>query len=164
MLGDGTAVVAARELGRDFENYLMTEEGLTKDSRKSIGLWINPGHKWGGVTANSEFSLSNHLIIHVLFGVRSGVDGSERRMLLSTNGDGTNSLVRTLQYNVNAATLVESVMDDVVAIEVEARLALAAEEACMLLASLREMCSERLRAAVAPHASKVERVECVSVQ
>eukprot|EP00961_Rhodomonas_salina_P054069 726016-Rhodomonas_salina.1 len=85
-------------------------------------------------------------------------------MLLSTNGDGTTSLVRTLEYNVNAATLVESVMGDVVAIEVEARLTLSAEEACMPLASLREICSERLRAAVEQHASKVERVECVSVQ
>eukprot|EP00961_Rhodomonas_salina_P063828 858036-Rhodomonas_salina.1 len=164
MLGDGTASVAARELGRDFESYLMTEEGVTGTSSKRIGLWINPGHKWGGVTANSEYSLSNHIIIHVLFGVRSGIDGSERRMLLSTNGDGTTSLVRTLEYNVTAATLVESVMDNVIAIEVEARLALSADEACMPLASLREICSERLRAAVAPHASKIERVECVSVQ
>jgi len=164
MLGDGTAAVAARELGRDFESYLMTEVGVTGTSSKSIGLWINPGHKWGGITANSAYSLSNHLIIHVLFGVRSGVDGSERRMLLSTNGDGTTSMVRTLEYNVNAATLVESVMGDVIAIEVEARLALSAEEACLPLASLRQVCSERLLAAVAPHASKVARVECVALQ
>ena len=34
----------------------------------------------------------------------------------------------------------------------------------MPLASLREICSARLRAAVAPHASMVERVECVSVR
>eukprot|EP00961_Rhodomonas_salina_P296134 3936079-Rhodomonas_salina.1 len=164
MLGDGTAAVAARELGRDFESYLMTEVGVTGTSSKSIGLWINPGHKWGGITANSAYSLSNHLIIHVLFGVRSGVDGSERRMLLSTAGDGTTSVVRTLEYNVDAATLVASVMGNVIAIEVEARLALSAGEACLPLASLRELCSARLAAAVAPHASEVERVECVAVQ
>eukprot|EP00961_Rhodomonas_salina_P114452 1540215-Rhodomonas_salina.1 len=79
-------------------------------------------------------------------------------MLLSTNGDGTTSMVRTLEYTVNAATLVESVMHDVVAIEVEALLALSGEEACMPLASLREICAERLEAAVEPHASSVERV------
>eukprot|EP00961_Rhodomonas_salina_P129464 1743854-Rhodomonas_salina.1 len=55
-------------------------------------------------------------------------------------------------------------MGDVIAIEVEAQLALSAEEACLSLASLRELCSERLRGAVEPHASQVERVECVSVQ
>eukprot|EP00961_Rhodomonas_salina_P215742 2914496-Rhodomonas_salina.1 len=161
MLGDGTAKVAARKLGRDYESYLMAQEGVT--GRKSIGLWINPGHKWGQTVHHSEYSLSNHLIIYVLFGVRSGVDETERRMLLSTNGDGTSSLVRTLEYNVNAASLMESVMDKVIAIEVEARLALSDEEACLPLASLREVCSTRLEAAVAPHASKVERVECVSV-
>eukprot|EP00961_Rhodomonas_salina_P064280 864280-Rhodomonas_salina.1 len=54
-------------------------------------------------------------------------------------------------------------MDDVIAIEVEARLSLSAEEACLPLTSLRELCSERLEAAFEQHASKVERVECVSV-
>jgi len=164
MLGEGTASVAARELGREFESYLMTSEGVTGTSTKSIGLWINPGHKWGGVTAKSDYSLSNHLIIYVLFGVRSRVDGSERRMLLQAGADGVTSLVRTLQYNVQAATLIERAMDNVIAIEVEARLAVSAEEACLPLANLRELCSKRLGAAVGPHASEIERVECVSVQ
>eukprot|EP00961_Rhodomonas_salina_P291576 3932121-Rhodomonas_salina.1 len=163
MLGEGTASVAARELGREFESYLMTSEGVTGTSTKSIGLWINPGHKWGGVTAKSDYSLSNHLIIYVLFGVRSGVDGSERRMLLQAGADGVTSLVRTLQYNVQAATLIERAMDNVIAIEVEARLAVSAEEACLPLARLREICSARLTAALAPHASKVEAVQCVAV-
>eukprot|EP00961_Rhodomonas_salina_P098080 1320170-Rhodomonas_salina.1 len=73
-------------------------------------------------------------------------------------------VTKTLMYEVTAATLVESVMDNAIAIEVEARLALSAEEACLPQPRLLEMCSERLHAAVAPHASKVERVECVSVQ
>eukprot|EP00961_Rhodomonas_salina_P163208 2198149-Rhodomonas_salina.1 len=42
MLGDGTASVAARELGRDFEAFLGAQ-GVTGSSRKKVGLWINPG-------------------------------------------------------------------------------------------------------------------------
>eukprot|EP00961_Rhodomonas_salina_P072571 975099-Rhodomonas_salina.1 len=149
MLGDGTASVSARELGRDYESYLMTDEDVTGTNRKSIGLWINPGHKWGQTVHNSEVSLSKHVIMFVLFGVRSGVDGTERRMLLQASADGTGatSLVTTLEYKVNAATLVESVLDNVVAIEVEARLALSADEACLPQADLLTMCSERLKAA-----------------
>lgn len=112
----------------------------------------------------TTFTLSSYLIIYVLFGARSGVDGTEDRMLLQTNADGTSSLVRIPEYSVTAATLMESIMDNVIAIEVEARLALSPEEACLPLASLRRICSTRLRAAVEPFASKVERVACVSVQ
>eukprot|EP00961_Rhodomonas_salina_P266226 3598987-Rhodomonas_salina.1 len=70
---------------------------------------------------------------------------------------------KTVQYDVTAATLVESVLDDAVAIEVQARLALSNKEACLPLQQLRAVCAELLAAAVAPHASKVEAVQCVSV-
>jgi len=163
MLGDGTASVAARELGRDFESYLVGE-GVTGSNKKKIGLWINPGHKWGGVTANSEYSLSNHLIIYVLFGVRSGVDGSERRMLLQAGSDGSTSLVKTIQYQVSAGDLVEKMLDNVVAVEVEATLPLSAEEACFSPKQLLAMCADRLEAAVKDHASSVENVQCLSVR
>eukprot|EP00961_Rhodomonas_salina_P065593 881808-Rhodomonas_salina.4 len=66
----------------------------------------------------TTFTLSSYLIIYVLFGARSGVDGTEDRMLLQTNADGTSSLVRIPEYSVTAATLMESIMDNVIAIEV----------------------------------------------
>eukprot|EP00961_Rhodomonas_salina_P014658 196550-Rhodomonas_salina.2 len=51
MLGSGTAKVAARELGRDYENYLTGTENI--GTNKKIGLWINPGHVWGQTVHNS---------------------------------------------------------------------------------------------------------------
>eukprot|EP00961_Rhodomonas_salina_P152161 2048036-Rhodomonas_salina.1 len=51
MLGDGTASVAGRELGRDFDNDLICEpRSITVDNRKKVDVFINSGHKWGGAT------------------------------------------------------------------------------------------------------------------
>jgi len=163
MLGDGTAEVVARELGRDYESYLMgTDEEM--GTAKKIGLWINPGHVWGQAVHTSEYSLSEHVVVYVLYGVRSGVDGTVSRRLLQATPSSNAMVTKTLKYEVSAATLVGSVLDDVVVIEVEARLAVTADLACLPPASLREHCSKDLAAAVAPHASKIERVECVSVE
>jgi len=163
MLGSGTASDAARELGRDYEKYLTgTAEGI--GTNKRIGLWINPGHVWGQTVHNSEYSLSQNVIVYVLYKVESGVDGTVTRRLLQATPSGSSMLSKTLKYDVTAATLVQSAMGNVVALEVQAELALSAEEACESKARLLEICSARIMAAVVPHASKVERVECVSVQ
>jgi len=162
MLGTGTAAVAARELGRDYEQYLRGSDEEIGTPTK-IGLWLNPGHVWGQTVHNSKYSLSEHVIVYVLYGVKSGVDGTVTRRLLQATPSGNSMVAKTLKYEVTAGSLVESVMDDVIAIEVEARLALSDEEACIPLASLREICSGRLGAAVEPHASKVERAVCVAV-
>eukprot|EP00961_Rhodomonas_salina_P104069 1400828-Rhodomonas_salina.1 len=85
-------------------------------------------------------------------------------MLLQAGADGTTSLVRTLEYNVRAAEVVERIMGNVIAIEVEARLSVSAEEACLPQDRLRELCAERLQSALAPHASTISTVQCVSVR
>eukprot|EP00961_Rhodomonas_salina_P165288 2226695-Rhodomonas_salina.1 len=61
MLGSGTAAVAARELGRDYEQYLMGADKKVGSATK-IGLWINPGHVWGQTVHSSQYSLSQHVI------------------------------------------------------------------------------------------------------
>eukprot|EP00961_Rhodomonas_salina_P117678 1583775-Rhodomonas_salina.1 len=163
MLGAGTAAVAARELGHDYKQYLIgTEEQIWTAAK--IGLWLNPRHAWGQMVHNSEYLLSQHVIVYVLYGVKSGVDCTITLLLLQATPSCNLMVTKTLKYEVTAATLVKSVMEDVIAIEVEELLALSAEEACQPLASLLELCLEHIKAAVVQHASKVECVECVLVQ
>jgi len=165
MLGSSTAAVTARELGRDYEQYLVAEQGLTVRNPGKVGLWINPGHKWGGIQGNSEYSLSQHLIVYVLFGVRSGASGTVRRMLLEA-GSGEPSIGRlaAIKYDVNAASLVERLLPNTIASSWKLTMAVDPREACLPFATLRDITQRRLEEQVAPHASSIRTVQVVSIR
>eukprot|EP00961_Rhodomonas_salina_P187035 2525564-Rhodomonas_salina.1 len=104
MLGTGTASVAARELGRDLEQYL-TGAAEQIGTAKKIGLWLNPGHEWGQTVHNSQYSLSEHVIVYVLYGVKSGVDGTVTLQLLQATPSCNSMVTKTLKYEVSAGAL-----------------------------------------------------------
>eukprot|EP00961_Rhodomonas_salina_P005651 76669-Rhodomonas_salina.1 len=161
MLGSTTAAVAARELGHDYEAYLNDESSffLSSKNPRKVGLWINPGHKWASINATSQYSLSQHVVIFTLYGVRAGAE-TPRRVLAA---GGRASRVAAVKYNVSPSSIVESILNDAVAIEVQARMAFEPLEICLPKDRLKEVCGSRLHAAVSPHASKVLEVHCISV-
>eukprot|EP00961_Rhodomonas_salina_P013579 182006-Rhodomonas_salina.1 len=56
----------AQEAGRTYEAFLVTSEKVTHSNPLKRGLWVNPGHKWGG---EDTYSLSNNVCVFVLYQV-----------------------------------------------------------------------------------------------
>lgn len=162
MLGSGTAADSARALGRAYEDYLIeAPHELTITNPRKAGMWINPGHKWGG---SSAYSLSQTLIVYVLFGVKSGVDGSRRSILTVASGASAGGRLAAIGYEVEAASLMESVLEDAIALPVQASMSLAPEDACLPTSRLKMVLKGHLEAVLATHTSDLRSVHVVSAR
>eukprot|EP00961_Rhodomonas_salina_P152137 2047701-Rhodomonas_salina.6 len=163
ILGSGTASVKSRELGRDFEAHLIDEEGpfFSVTNTKKAGLWINPGHKWGGIHANTEYSLSQNLVLYVLFGVKSGV-GEPRRMMLSTSSSATGR-VAAIKYNVDATSLLQELLPGTIAESWVVIMAINSAESCLPVSTLKSILVRRFAKMIDPYASPVRDVQVVTL-
>lgn len=75
----------AQEAGRTYEAFLVTSEKVTHSNPLKRGLWVNPGHKWGG---EDTYSLSNNVCVFVLYQVTDDSGNARRFLLQASAGSG----------------------------------------------------------------------------
>jgi hypothetical protein len=165
MLEKGTASQTARQLGREYEEHLLQSE--VSADRRTQGLWINPGHKWGATTFKSEYSLSQNIIVYALFGVSSGAGGAVARRLLVDAAHGNSKTFNSaISYKVDTADVVASALDlpEEFVSSWKVNMILSTTEACLPTDELRSVLGSRLKELVGAHASPVREIHIVSVR